>query len=739
MQQRRNPQSIREPLPMPKENSEPSLEHELAASHETIRALRQSEQNFRILVENATDLIVRLSVDGTCLYANPSSLFIIGYPPEELIGEKAFRFIHPMDRRTLSEFLEPEIMFRFGRRITFRLKKKDGFYTWCEARLHFFSHIETKELQIVAVVRDVTDRVRAERFEKIRHAIAEIKASERSYDAEFEYLLKTFCTTLGWEMGQIWLVDEKRMVLKLASIWHIKSPRLKECAEALQKDIFRPGVGIPGTIWLQEKACLFESEASVETCTRVEEYQNAGFVSAIGSVIQDGPHRYGVLLFLSRRSIQNNPELLEMMTAAGLEVGEFITRLRARAQLKEESSRLGVLVREETAKIRELEKEIAKRQKLEQDVRLAAEIQRALLPTSDFALPGIESSSAAISARYISGDFFDFIITGPMRGNIIIADVSGKGVSAAMHTSAARMIFRTASMLGYQPAQILQEMNRSMFPDLTRTEMFITAQVVQVDMEQGMLISASAGHTEALRYRSSSESIERLPTTGLPIGVDIASEIHQTEILLKPGDMVMLYSDGVTEAANSEGKLFGMERLLDLVRRFAREASATIVKETVEKIRIFSDDMPLADDLTLIVLSACPRTLQREEIANFDTLNEICAFARNAVFSYGSECANAIELIVSELVTNSITHGDPVHENRVTLRILLEAEKISIDFSSPGTKIEISESRLEIPDGLQEGGRGLLLVQDFADRVDYSHASGINYWHIEKKVLEAHR
>jgi len=301
------------------------------------------------------------------------------------------------------------------------------------------------------------------------------------------------------------------------------------------------------------------------------------------------------------------------------------------------------------------------------------------------------------------------------------------------------MIFRTASMLGYRPAQILQEMNQSMFPDLTRTEMFITAQVVQVDMEQGTLISASAGHTEALRYRSSSESIERLPTTGLPIGVDIASEIHQTEILFKPGDMVMLYSDGVTEAANSKGELFGMERLLELVRRFARETSATIVKETVEKIRIFSDDMPLADDLTLIVLSALPRKLKLEEFASFDTLNVICSFVRNAVLSYGSEYADALELIASELVTNSITYGNPAHADRVTLSISLEADKVSLDFSSPGARIETSGSNLEIPDGLQEGGRGLLLVQNFADQVEYSHTSGINYWHIEKKVLEARR
>jgi hypothetical protein len=189
-------------------------------------------------------------------------------------------------------------------------------------------------------------------------------------------------------MWQIWLMDEGQLVLNPASIWHIKSSRLKECAEVLGNDVFQPGIGLPGALWLEEQARLFEGAASLHACTRIEEYQNAGFVSAIGSVIRDGPRQYGVLLFLSRRPIQNNPELLEMMTAAGLEVGEFITRLHARAQLKEESSRLGVLVREETARIRELEEEIAKRQKLEQDVRLAAEIQRALLPTNDFALPG---------------------------------------------------------------------------------------------------------------------------------------------------------------------------------------------------------------------------------------------------------------------------------------------------------------------------------------------------------------
>lgn len=703
------------------------------------RDLARDEENYRLLAENSTDLIIRVSIEGICLYVSPASLELLGYRPEELVGRQAFDFIHPLDKRAVADALEPEILFRSHRKVICRLRKKDGYYGWYESKFQFFGDVESRQLQIVVVARDIGDRVKQERFETLRHSIAALKTTETNLEREFAGILATICGTLTWEMGEIWLIDDTSIQLKRKSFWCGPSLRLARFAEGRAQTAFSPGVGLPGMVWSQGKTSIVDSLSSLTISLHRQEYDEAGIKAAIGTVLADESRIYGVALFLSRRKIQHNRELLDMITETGLELGNFIAKFKAREEIDAASERLGAMVEEGTAKIRALQAEVSRQQRLEQDILLAAEVQRNLLPLGNPELPGFEFSSAAIPARYISGDFFDFSRPSPTLCDIVIADVSGKGIAAAMMTAAARTIFRYSDNAGKSPSRMLGEMNETLYADLDRTEMFLTAQLVRVDLARGSIAYASAGHTEALHCRPATGECRRLPSTAPPIGVMRAPEIGQLEIRTRPGDFFVVYSDGVTEAVNASGELFGMDRFAAILGQRPYRSAADLVQAILAELKAFSAEATLADDLTLVALRAMPRTLNMRAPLLMASLDSSTAFVRDASLPYGEKIADEMELIASELATNAITHAGPdplTAGDGMEAEIRLEPDRIVFDLLYPGKAFDPEARGTELPNPLEEGGRGILIVRALADELLYSHDSGRNHWHLVKSIGE---
>ncbi|PKL07234.1 MAG: hypothetical protein CVV53_00555 [Spirochaetae bacterium HGW-Spirochaetae-9] len=718
----------------------------------TERDIARDEENYRLLAENSTDLIMRISIEGICLYVSPASVELLGYEPGALEGRYAFDFIHPLDRKSVAEALEPEILFRSHRRIECRLRRKDGYYRWFESKFQFFGDIVTRQLQIIVVARDISDRVKAERFNTVRHSIAALKTTETDLEREFSLILETICGSLSWDLGEIWLIDDKDTLIRRKSFWHGRSGRLKGFAETSSTMAFAPGVGLPGLLWSRGEASLFDYLPSLYSSVRRREYEESGLVSAIGTVLVDEAKVYGVVLFLSRRKIQRNRELLDMIAEIGSGLGSFLAKFRARERFETESEKLGLMVEEGGAQIRALQAEVARQQRLEQDILMAAEVQRSLLPTENPDIRGFEYSSAAIPARYISGDFYDHIMPSPSLCDIIIADVSGKGIPAAMMTSAARMMFRHAASPDNTPAILLAEMNESLYDDLERTEMFLTAQLIRIDTDRGSIAYASAGHTEALLCRPSTGECRRLPSTAPPIGVMRKAGIGQLELCVRPGDYLVIYSDGITEAVAAEGggELFGMDRFIDLLGKASGLSAANIVQKVLAAIRDFSGEGSLADDLTLIVLKATPRDLQYSSPSTMDNLDPAVAFIKDACLAYGETFAEAMELVASELVTNAITHARPDEAlggtdskddaGAMNIHISLEHDRIILDISYPGEPFDAESLGRKLPEPLEEGGRGILIVRALVDELEYEHQgegpANINRWHIVKIAVE---
>jgi serine phosphatase RsbU (regulator of sigma subunit)/anti-sigma regulatory factor (Ser/Thr protein kinase) len=210
---------------------------------------------------------------------------------------------------------------------------------------------------------------------------------------------------------------------------------------------------------------------------------------------------------------------------------------------------------------------------MERELQIAAEIQRSLLPTTLPELPGFRLLGHYQSARQVGGDFYDAFIT-PDGGLLLaIADVMGKGVPAAMFAAIFRSQLRAGTARAESPGAVLAWMNRMMFADLDRVEMFITALLVHVDLGQRVVHLAAAGHPPFL-LAGSGVPAWGVENSGMPLGVLPDAAYTERSVPLPPGANMLLFTDGLTEARDRDGKLMGLEGLEKCLTEAARRGQA---------------------------------------------------------------------------------------------------------------------------------------------------------------------
>jgi serine phosphatase RsbU (regulator of sigma subunit) len=246
---------------------------------------------------------------------------------------------------------------------------------------------------------------------------------------------------------------------------------------------------------------------------------------------------------------------------------------------------------------REAEKE---RERIESELALARRIQARLLPDAPPQVPGLEIAGASGSAREVGGDYFDHIDLGGGRVVVVIADVSGKGVGAALLMSAFRAALLSADLPHTPVAQLATRLNgflhRSVEPGR-----FVTAFVAFVDAASGAVQYVNAGHNPPLVLRADGTH-EWLSEGGTILGILPESPFAAGATVLGPGDLVALYTDGVTEGADATGAMWGEERLVETVRRLHDRPAAEMVRRIVAEVRAFEGETGPADDITMLVV-----------------------------------------------------------------------------------------------------------------------------------------
>jgi serine phosphatase RsbU (regulator of sigma subunit)/anti-sigma regulatory factor (Ser/Thr protein kinase) len=242
---------------------------------------------------------------------------------------------------------------------------------------------------------------------------------------------------------------------------------------------------------------------------------------------------------------------------------------------------------------------------MRRELEIAASIQRSLLPTR---IPGAAPFSIATcceSAHDVGGDFLDVIPVGDQGVLFVIADVMGKGIPAALFAAILRSVVRSLPQNFTQPALLLSTVNRILYDDFSRVDMFATALVAYLDRPGRCLLAASAGHCPVLVAQPGRSGLRRIEASGPPLGV-VAEVGYFAEMVPLPRDSrALLYTDGVTELADPEGQMFGEERLVDwfAARRHVGHSAESLLTQLKEELARFQRGRQSRDDQTFILLT----------------------------------------------------------------------------------------------------------------------------------------
>ncbi|MFA7562644.1 MAG: SpoIIE family protein phosphatase [Methanoculleus sp.] len=235
------------------------------------------------------------------------------------------------------------------------------------------------------------------------------------------------------------------------------------------------------------------------------------------------------------------------------------------------------------------------------ELRIAHEIQMSFLPERLPEVPGFELAALSLPAKEVGGDFYDAIPLPGGRTALAIADVSGKGVPAALFMALSRTVLRANALVSRGAREAIREANVLIAED-AKSGMFVTVFYAVADPIERTLTYVNAGHNPPLLFRAGGGRPEELKGTGIILGVMPEAEYGEETIHLKSGDLVLLYTDGVTEAINPGEEQFGEARLIETVASSLDRSPAGIVENVRDAVMEFSGDEPQFDDLTLMAL-----------------------------------------------------------------------------------------------------------------------------------------
>ncbi|MBD2358179.1 PP2C family protein-serine/threonine phosphatase [Tolypothrix sp. FACHB-123] len=266
----------------------------------------------------------------------------------------------------------------------------------------------------------------------------------------------------------------------------------------------------------------------------------------------------------------------------------------------------------------ELAVELRKKERLDQELEIGAEIQRRLLPRQCPIVPGAVLAARCKPANRVGGDYYDFIPTNQNQNSLhnkscletgplglVIGDVMGKGVPAGLIMTMMRGMLRGEVLHGNSPSKILQNLNRVMFADLENSHRFVTLFYSEYNPQTRILSYSNAAHNPPLWWHAATKTVTRLDTLGMLIGLDANSQYEDAQAQLEPGDTVIYYTDGLTDAAAAGGDRFDEENFVSSFSAACRycDGPEEIVDYLFDQVQQFiGDEKQNTDDMTLVVL-----------------------------------------------------------------------------------------------------------------------------------------
>ncbi len=409
------------------------------------------------------------------------------------------------------------------------------------------------------------------------HAIGEILTASTEFRDAASPILRVLCKCLSWDVGVFWLVDRHANVLRCLEFWNQSPVEITAFEQAIREHACPIGEGLPGRVWVDRTLLWIPDIAWDASVLARAVAAKAGIHGAVGFPVRNGSEYLGVMAFFSSEVREPDEALIQMMTSVSRHMSQFIERRCAENELRLQ----------------------------EADRSIGRQIQRGMLPKRTPVFPGYRIAGRSATANTVGGDNFDFVpmlVGGQERLGILVGDASGHGVGAALLMANTRAYLRALALTCEDVGTLLTLTNQRLVSDIV-SDHFVT--LVFADLApHGSLTYSSAGHLPGYVLDRDGATRAVLSSTGIPLGIN-AGEAYPVSgpLSLEPGELVLLLTDGITEAVSSDETPFGVERALTIVRSHQQETPDHILDALFDALDHFCERV-FRDDRTAVLIKA---------------------------------------------------------------------------------------------------------------------------------------
>ena len=532
------------------------------------------------LLEALPDTVVVADRAGRIAYVNPAIAGLLGHDAADLVGEplqvlmpERFRGAHGEGFSRFRATGEGALVGSTTRVPALHAAGHEIAIDLTLARLAPGGSDD--DALVVAVLRDARSTVLLERqLEVGRYLAATLRVTAAlsvavDPDVAVAGLLPTLCEHLDWDAASLWQPDGGRLVY--SGTWTPPDEPVEAMRAATKARTFPRGTGLPGQAWQRRAPVVIPDLWADPAFLRADAALADGLRTGVAFPVQHGDTTLAVVELFSRDARPVPPELVEVLAGAGRQIGQYLGRLRAESEVR----------------------------------RLADTLQRSFLPSRLPAVPGVELAAgyrAGGEHSVVGGDTYDVMALPNGHWMVLIADVCGTGPVAAASTALTRHTARAVAA-GDDPAEILGAVNSALLAEGTPAAAgFVTACCLVLSPEEPAVALSLAGHPQPLLRRADG-TVVPLGRPGMPLGIDADAGYSVESVSLAPGDTLVLYTDGVTEARDVTGEQFGEAALADLLAGTAGAGP----DETVAAVRAAVDrhlkgSRRSTDDLAVLAL-----------------------------------------------------------------------------------------------------------------------------------------
>ncbi|MEA3208983.1 MAG: phosphoserine phosphatase RsbU/P [Chthoniobacter sp.] len=572
----------------------------------TAEALRLAEQKYRSIFEHATEGIFQTTPDGRYLSANPTLARIYGYAsPDELITglTNISRQLYLLPGRR-DEFIRLMRTDGLVREFESEVYRRDGSIIWIlENARAVRDELSGALLYYEGMVQDITARKLAEEARAqadarklAQYEVTRVLAQSNRLREAARKIMQSICECIGWDFGDLWSIDPVARVLQCVDLWHAPEIEVPEFVAITRRITFASGIGLPGRVWSSRKIFWIPDVVEDSNFPRAAMAARSGLHSGIAFPIFLADEVIGVMEFFSRDIHLPDDDLLAMFAALGTQIGQFIERERIADQLARYAEDLR-----------------AKNAQLEADLEMARDVQQVFLTQKHPTFPrGVEPQESWVRfcqcykpAERVGGDFFSMLPLSDTEVGVFICDVVGHGLQAALVTAIVRGLVEELTPIAADAGRFLTELNRGLLAIFRQTEtpMMASAFYLVVNVAAGELRYAHAGHPNPLHVRRHAGTVEPFrfeESHGPVLGVFEHAEYRTARRPIAPGDLIMLFTDGLFEVEVAPDDYYGEQRLATAVRERLRLPAEELFAQVIAEIQERCVDQEFTDDVCLL-------------------------------------------------------------------------------------------------------------------------------------------